>query len=155
MKKKFITTSKEETWDVAKDLLEKDLVGNVIFLKGELGTGKTTFAQGILTALGAQGPFTSPTFVIMKVYRFSSEKFKVKSSKFRNIYHFDCYRVGPEDILEIGWEEIIANPKNLVLVEWPERIKKIWPKKFIQIDIQIHENNTRKLKIFKKLIPEK
>lgn len=155
--KTYQTASKGETWKVAKDLLQ-NLDNNVILLQGELGAGKTTFAQGVLTALGAEGPFTSPTFVIMKHYKLKGKseklkgnsKFQIQNSKFSSIFHFDCYRVGEDDILELGWEEIIADPKNLVLVEWPERIKKIWPRKYTFINFEIADGDKRKLKITNK-----
>ncbi len=98
---------------------------NVILLQGELGTGKTTFSQFLLEAIGAEGPFTSPTFVIMKKY-----ELRGRASQLKNVYHLDCYRVDEESVLDLGWEEIIADKNNLILVEWPERIKKIWPKKY-------------------------
>ncbi len=109
---------------------------NVILLQGELGAGKTTFSQFLLKAIGAEGPFTSPTFVIMKKYEINKSKRNLADGKkgvvshFKNIYHLDCYRVDEESVLDLGWEEIIADKNNLVLVEWPERIKKIWPKKY-------------------------
>ncbi len=124
---------------------------NVILLQGELGVGKTAFSQFFLRELGAKGPFTSPTFVIMKKYSINSAINQKKNAnpfpslgkntissidkellngRYRNIYHFDCYRVGEEDILDLGWREIIADKGNLVLVEWPEKIKNIWPEKY-------------------------
>ncbi len=114
---------------------------NVILLQGELGVGKTTFSQFLLEAIGAEGPFTSPTFVIMKKYEICRGKFcsdqVAKPSDLvatkpivRNIYHLDCYRVNEESVLDLGWEEIVADKNNLILVEWPERIKKIWPKNY-------------------------
>ena len=125
---------------LAKEVISSLEGTNLVLLKGELGAGKTTFAQGALKALGAEGPFTSPTFVIMK-------KYEIKNSKFDFIYHFDCYRVGAKDVLELGWEEIINNPKNLVLVEWPERIQKIIAGQHILVDIKITENSERQVDI--------
>ncbi len=112
------------------------VVRNVILLQGELGAGKTTFSQFLLRELGARGPFTSPTFVIMKKYEIDDGRRDLVDSKketdfhFKNIYHLDCYRVDEESVLDLSWEEIIADQNNLILVEWPERIKKIWPKKY-------------------------
>ena len=112
------------------------VVRNVILLQGELGAGKTTFSQFLLRELGARGPFTSPTFVIMKKYEVDKNKKEMPDGKiktdfhFKDVYHLDCYRVDEESVLDLGWEEIIADQNNLILVEWPERIKKIWPKKY-------------------------
>ncbi len=135
----------QDTKQFAKEFLnfrsitseKDDKIGrNVILLQGELGAGKTTFSQFLLEAIGAEGPFTSPTFVIMKKYEVDKSKKEMSIGKtktdfhFENIYHLDCYRVDEESVLDLGWEEIIADKNNLVLVEWPERIKKIWPKNY-------------------------
>ncbi len=123
---------------ISNDIPEKDdkIGRNVILLQGELGAGKTTFSQFLLEAIGTEGPFTSPTFVIMKKYEVDKNKKEMPDGKiktdfhFKDVYHLDCYRVDEESVLDLGWEEIIADKNNLILVEWPERIKKIWPKKY-------------------------
>ncbi|MDO8524793.1 MAG: tRNA (adenosine(37)-N6)-threonylcarbamoyltransferase complex ATPase subunit type 1 TsaE [bacterium] len=87
----------------------------VLALSGNLGSGKTTFTQGLAKFLKIKGRVNSPTFVVMK--------------RFKNLYHIDAYRLNkPEEILELGFKEIIANPKNIVVIEWPEKIKKFLPK---------------------------
>lgn len=138
MEKIFYSHTNEEMWKVAKFALKELRGRNLILLRGDLGAGKTTFAQGILNTLGAQGPFTSPTFVIMK-------KYDLKKSDFRNVYHLDCYRVGSIDVQELGWDEILRDKNNLVLVEWPERIWDIVPEEHILIDFQIIDKNKRKM----------
>ena len=117
----FNTFSQKETQKLAGDILagltEKKLQNKalVLALQGDLGSGKTTFTQGLAKFLKIKGRVNSPTFVVMK--------------RFGNFYHFDCYRLNkPEEILELGWGEIINNPKNIVVVEWPEKIKKFLPK---------------------------
>lgn len=94
----------------------------VIALHGDLGAGKTTFTQGFLKALGAKGRVTSPTFVLMK--RFPLKTPAVKKAGFTHAYHIDAYRFkqpDESDALEI--KEILRNPKALVVIEWPERLK--------------------------------
>jgi tRNA threonylcarbamoyladenosine biosynthesis protein TsaE len=94
----------------------------VIALQGDLGTGKTTFTQGFLEALGIKRRVPSPTFVIMKRY-------KLKHPYFTNAHHMDAYRLRkPEDVSQLGFEKILADPKNIVLVEWPENIKGALPR---------------------------
>ncbi len=97
-----------------------------VCLSGDLGSGKTTFAQGLLEGLGADGPYTSPTFLIMKEYK----------TGLNNIYHLDCYRVKSKDVLDLGWEEIIAGKNNVVIIEWAERIRDIIPKDSLWIDFE-------------------
>lgn len=134
------TKSGSEMQSVAREVLYSLKDQNLILLKGELGAGKTTFAQGILSALEAEGPFTSPTFVIMK-------KYDLEDKDFDSVYHFDCYRVGSNDVSELGWKEIINNPKNLVLLEWPERIFDIIPQKHLLIEIEMLDKTRRHIKI--------
>jgi tRNA threonylcarbamoyladenosine biosynthesis protein TsaE len=136
---KFITTNSKHTRKMGEIMAQELKGGEIICLSGDLGSGKTTFAQGVLRGLKAKGRYTSPTFVIMKYYKkkspISKSKFPNKSQitkpKIQNIYHIDAYRVGAKDILELGWEEIIAGENNIVIVEWAERIKKIIPKKAV------------------------
>lgn len=96
---------------------------HIIILKGELGSGKTTLVLGFLGFFGIKPHAASPTFVIMKRYK---PKLKIKNLKFKIdfIYHLDAYRLHSKKDLDIlGFGEIVKNPKNIILIEWPERIK--------------------------------
>jgi len=102
----------------------------ILLLSGDLGAGKTTFIQGFLRGLRVRKKITSPTFVLFK-------RFKIKDLRFKNIYHIDCYRIHElKDIQDIGIKEILNNPQNIVLIEWPERIKRILPKNAIIIKLK-------------------
>jgi len=144
-KDQIISQAPQETHHLAKKILacleEESL--NVLLLQGNLGGGKTTFCQGVLTSLGAEGPFTSPSFVIMKKYSLPA------TSHFKNVYHIDCYRVDEQALLDLGWKEIIANQENLVLVEWPEKIKAVWPKKYYLLEFELAGEHQRKIKFTK------
>jgi tRNA threonylcarbamoyladenosine biosynthesis protein TsaE len=103
-----------------------------------LGTGKTTFVQGFLKGLGAKGPFTSPTFVILKYY-------KSRKLKTINIYHMDAYRVNAKDVLNLGWKEIVAGKDNIIIIEWADRIRKIIPRGAVWIKFEWLDQNKRKI----------
>ena len=113
----------------------------VIFaLSGQLGSGKTTFAQGFAKGLGVAEVVLSPTFVIMKSY--------VVLMGGRRLYHIDCYRIhGIEDLVELGWENIVQDPNNIVLLEWSERIRHSLPDSTIAIDFRVIEQGKRTLTI--------
>lgn len=149
MQKEFVTKNSRETQALGKMLAQEIEGGEVICLVGELGAGKTTFTQGLLKGLKVEGPYTSPTFVIMKHYKVKSQKSKVKSatekSKVKNIYHIDAYRVGKEDILSLGWKEITDDKKNVIIVEWADRISDIIPKRSLWIDFCWMDENKRKI----------
>lgn len=81
----------------------------VVYLRGELGAGKTTLVRGILRALGFAGPVKSPTYTLLEPYEDQS------------IYHFDLYRIGDSQELDfIGFDDHMA-ARSIKLIEWPER----------------------------------
>ena len=83
----------------------------LITLSGELGAGKTTFAGGLLQALGHAGAVRSPTYTLVEPYRFGD----------RDVHHCDFYRLRhPDDLDDLGWRDLHA-AGSLLLVEWPER----------------------------------
>ncbi len=140
----FVTGNASQTRKLG-ELLAKELRGGeVICLAGELGSGKTTFAQGVLRGLGANGPYTSPTFLVMKHYKI---KITNQNLEFENIYHIDCYRVKAQDILALGWKEITSGKNNIVIVEWAERIRRIIPEDAIWIGFEHWRDNKRKISI--------
>jgi tRNA threonylcarbamoyladenosine biosynthesis protein TsaE len=143
--KKIISKSKEETQKLAGELLNDLGERRLVLLQGGLGAGKTTFAQGFLRAIGAKGPFTSPTFVVMKKYELGKNKIK----KIKSIYHLDCYRVEVQDILEMGWKEIVRNKSSLTLVEWPENISSILPAKYVKVKLKNINKNERRIEVTK------
>jgi len=129
--------------------------GEIICLSGDLGSGKTTFTQGILQGLGAKGRFTSPTFLVMKHYKIKNQKSKIKitnknakiKKSIQDIYHIDCYRIKSQDMLSLGWEEIVEDRNNIVIVEWAERIKSIIPKTAVWIKFKHKKENEREISI--------
>jgi tRNA threonylcarbamoyladenosine biosynthesis protein TsaE len=149
MNKEFITNNHKETQKLGELLALELRGGEVLCLDGELGAGKTTFTQGLLQGLGAKGPYTSPTFLIMKEYETkissaTADKFQI-SNKIKKVYHIDAYRIEAQDLLNLGWEEIIADPKNIIIVEWSERIKKILPKEAVRIKFEWLDENQRRI----------
>jgi tRNA threonylcarbamoyladenosine biosynthesis protein TsaE len=104
----------------------------VVALKGDLGVGKTTFAQGFLNALGVKQKITSPTFVLMKKYNIR----RVEKNKFF-VYHVDCYRINSvKELFPLDIKGIFNSPRNIILIEWAEKIKKILPKKVLWVHLK-------------------
>lgn len=111
----------------------------VLALSGELGSGKTTFVQGLAKGLGIKEKIKSPTFVIIKRYTLNAGRYK-------KFIHIDAYRLRrPKEILALGWRELANNPKNLIAVEWARHIQKVLPKPHLDIYFDLMSSNSRKM----------
>lgn len=143
MENLYRTNSAEETRKLAKELAREIAPGMLLCLRGDLGAGKTTFTQGLLEGLGAEKPYVSPTFVIMKQY----ELREPSSSGVERIYHADAYRVEAKDFEGLGFAEWCADPRGVVILEWPERIEAILPEKRMEIAINPVSENEREISI--------
>jgi tRNA threonylcarbamoyladenosine biosynthesis protein TsaE len=116
----------------------------VVGLIGNLGAGKTTFAQGFLKELGVKRRVISPTFLIVRNY-------KLKDSQYGEVFHIDCYRLRkPQELISLGFEALSRNPANIVLIEWPELIKKYLPRDTRWITIEHPEKGTHRTVRFMK-----
>ncbi len=146
------TKSLSDTYDLAQDFVNNLLKicqippakAVVVGLYGDLGSGKTSFVQGIAKSLGITDQIVSPTFVLQKRYELDQGK----QSCFLNLIHIDAYRMeSPDELAHIGWEEILKNPRNLVCIEWPERVHQGMPSEHIQIICSFIDEQTRKFDI--------
>jgi tRNA threonylcarbamoyladenosine biosynthesis protein TsaE len=90
---------------------ERARTGDALLLSGDLGAGKTSLAQGIADGLGIDEPVTSPTFTLLNEYK----------GRLR-FFHFDFYRLEPDEIPSLGLEEYWFEPRGVVAIEWPERL---------------------------------
>jgi len=139
MKKTLLSQSVEETQRIGQKIGGKLKGGEIIFLSGILGAGKTELIRGIAKGLGIKSKITSPTFNIMRVYDIP------RGGK---LHHFDCYRLQKyQDLVELGWEEILDDPGAITVLEWPEcitdkDITKLPDKKITKAEIKI-DNNQR------------
>ena len=114
----------------------------IILLSGNLGAGKTAFAKELAACLRVDEEITSPTFVIQKEYRIHDEK-----SPFKKLIHIDAYRLEKKEELEyLGWNEIISDPENLILVEWPEQVEGIAIPHALHLNFEIRERETREIR---------
>lgn len=115
----------------------------VVTMSGDLGAGKTTLASELAKLFSVKEDVVSPTYVIMK-------KYPVSWKGIENFYHIDAYRIENDDeILILGWEEIVSNPANLVFVEWPEKIHKHVPKNHIEIKLSHKSEEEREITLTK------
>jgi tRNA threonylcarbamoyladenosine biosynthesis protein TsaE len=107
--------------------------GRVLFLSGDLGTGKTTLVRGLLRELGWTGRVKSPTYSLVELYAVSR----------LNLYHFDFYRFKDrEEWVSSGFREHF-NPESLCIVEWPEMAQGLLPPPDLHVSLEIHEPGRR------------
>lgn len=137
-----LSKSLAETHSIAEQFLstiEKSDKATVIALQGDLGAGKTTFSQEVGKILGVGENMHSPTFVIMKVY-------EVDWKGFKNLIHIDAYRLEKDtELLHLGWEELVSEPENLILIEWPENVSGLIPPDAKRISLKHVDENTREI----------
>lgn len=141
----YTSRSLEETRRVAEafinTIVSDGSSGTVVALNGDLGSGKTAFVQAVGEILDIKENMHSPTFVIMKIYQIQNSKLK-----FRNLVHIDAYRLErEEELLHLGWEEIISEPENLIFIEWPENVPGIIPESARKIFFKFVDENTREI----------
>ena len=138
-------TSKGSFTILAKNLEETHAIGidiglqlnkkTIITLKGDLGSGKTSFVQGLAQGLDVPKEYyiTSPTYNIINEY----------PGKLR-LYHIDLYRInGSDELFDIGFEEILDD-NGVIAIEWPDRLPEGWLNPDIKIDIEILKDDSRK-----------
>ncbi len=131
-----ITHSSAQTQKLGKDLAKEFLHGAVVCLRGELGAGKTTLIQGIAKGLGIKAKISSPTFIIV-------HRHKLKANF---IWHIDLYRLTSlEEAKAVGIEEILEDKNSVILIEWPEKIEKLLPKKRWEIKLEAVSENERRV----------
>ncbi len=137
---KHISESYDETIGVAK-LIGKSLCGGeVIFLKGELGTGKTCFTKGLAIGLDIEDIITSPSFSIMNIYE----------GKGLTLCHLDLYRLNSlDEFLDLGIDDYIS-PKSVMVIEWGNRFIDEFLSYYAIIELKIIDNGYREIIITKK-----
>lgn len=120
------TNGAEETFALGKELGEQATAGAVFTLNGDLGVGKTVFAQGFAEGLGITEAVNSPTFTILQVY----EEGRLP------LYHFDVYRIeDPEEMYEVGFDDYLYG-QGVCLIEWAEQVAELLPQKRTEITIE-------------------
>lgn len=132
------TTSAAETQDFGAEFAKRLSPGVVVCLYGDLGAGKTTLVQGIARGLGIKKRLISPTFILVRRYKLS----------IGYLYHIDLYRLqNVDEVKAIGIEELLADPTNILLIEWPERIESLLPKRYWKVQLKTIDEKTRSIEM--------
>lgn len=170
----IITKSARETEKLGEKIGNKLIINHkqslslrdeplIIALYGDLGSGKTTFMQGLAIGLGVKKRVLSPTFILMREYEIGDTRYAIRDMKneepdtssvsritspshISRLYHVDLYRIKDEkDVESLGIEELWTDPKNVIAIEWPEKIEKILPEKRVNIHFEYVGEDKRKI----------
>ena len=129
----FQVDSPNQLPEAANRLLNFAGTQKVFLFFGEMGAGKTTFIKALSRALGVIDAVSSPTYSIVNEYSLTDG----------SVYHFDFYRLkSQEEAFDIGFEEYLYS-KKYCFIEWPEKIKDLWPPEFVSVKIEVINQTTR------------
>lgn len=135
-----ITKTEEETKALAADFASGLKGGEVVELRGDLGSGKTTFVRGVVEALGSSARVKSPTFTVMNEY-------PVDQKNIKTVAHLDLYRFDYTEQIEALALEDYRNDKTIIFVEWPQKVDDGALQPSHTIDFEFVDNVTRKISL--------
>jgi len=129
---KILLSNEKNTLDLGENISIHLIEGLLIFLKGDLGAGKTTLARGLIKGLGYVGSVKSPTYSLIEQYEFD----------LFTLNHFDLYRfTSPTEWFSSGFQEYI-NSHDVTLIEWPEKSSEFLPEPDLEIELS-YKNESR------------
>ncbi len=115
--------------------------GEVFILRGPLGSGKTFFVQAVAKSLGIRRGVKSPSFVLLQIY----------PGKSFSLAHFDFYRLSPEELADLEWQDYFFKPQYVSFVEWGEKVlsqlRSLGKKKFFEIKFEVVDEYRRRLNL--------
>lgn len=128
---RFVSTSEEETFGIAKNYAKTLKKGDVVLLAGDLGAGKTAFVKGVADYFGISG-VVSPTYAYLNIYG-------------DLIYHYDCYRLSSGEEAELLGLTDYFNGDNICFIEWAENIKDVLPENCKTVTITKSEKDCERI----------
>ena len=141
----IITKNAQETHDAGFRVGSSLKGSEVIFLKGELGAGKTTFVQGLSEGLGIEHTITSPTFILMRSYSLPEKKDRTA----KTLYHVDLYRLEHDvdrEAQNLGIFDLWTKPESVFVIEWADRLNTL-PSGILEVSLEVIDIDTRKITI--------
>ena len=131
------TTSREETLALASAFAQTLQGGEIVFLRGPIGAGKTVFVKGIAAALGLKSSPTSASFSLLKEYK----------NKRTRLFHIDLFRLQAGEVFNLGFEEMLEDERAVILAEWPDPVAQLFPADRLEINFILKSQDIRTLEL--------
>lgn len=132
---KIISKNPSDTQALAAKAARFIKGGEIIFLRGPIGAGKTIFVKALAAQLGLKGSPTSASFSIMKEYK----------GKGKKLYHVDLFRLEECEIFNLGFEEMLEDEQAVIVIEWPDAIENVLKSSRIDITFNLLSGDEREL----------
>lgn len=129
--------SPEETLALARRFARTLKGGEIVFLRGPIGAGKTVFVKGVAAALGLKSSPTSASFSLMKEYK----------NKRNRLFHIDLFRLEEGEVFNLGFEEMLEDERAVILAEWPDPIRHMLPADRLEMDFILKEGDDRVIQL--------
>lgn len=133
----LITTSREETLALAAQFAKLLCGGEIVFLRGPIGAGKTVFVKGVAASLGLKSSPTSASFSLMKQYK----------NKHTRLFHIDLFRLEEGEVFNLGFEEMLEDEQAIILAEWPDPIAAMLPADRLEMNFVLEQADTRRIEL--------
>ena len=131
----FSSSSVEKTQELARCLASLLKGGEVVFLRGPIGAGKTVFVKAVAEKLGLKSSPTSASFSLMKRY----------ANAHTTLFHIDLFRLEKDEIFNLGFEEMLEDEDAIILAEWPDPIAEMMPADRLEMEFILKKDNERKI----------
>lgn len=129
------TSSAEQTQSLARAFAALLRGGEIVFLRGPIGAGKTVFVKGVAQALGLKSSPTSASFSLMKRYH------KGKMT----LFHIDLFRLTEGEVFNLGFEEMLEDERAVILAEWPDPLANMMPADRLEMDFTLDGGDKRRI----------
>lgn len=143
----FTTKSAKETKKLGEKIGADLKGGETLALVGDLGSGKTTFVQGLAKGLGIDQRVVSPTFILVRKYGIGIRNNELG---IMNFYHIDLYRLEGDvekELANLGFKEIVSGTNNIVVVEWAGKAIGVYPENTVWIEFENLGEDKRKITV--------
>lgn len=131
------TTSRQQTLALASSFAQLLKGGEIVFLRGPIGAGKTVFVKGVAASLGLKSSPTSASFSLMKTY----------TNKKTRLFHIDLFRLEEGEVFNLGFEEMLEDEQAIILAEWPDPIARMLPADRLEMNFILEQGDVRTIEL--------